>query len=797
MIFGLDGVEIGLLIVLLCLFGGILSGFPVAFAIGGAGIISFGIIALLDGQGLLIHQAIDTGSAAYQDVLAQGVHRDDVSVFRYPELPRVEVPLFPGGWEQAVNRNLSFVVNRMNERVFAGQSIETLLAVLMFVMMGIVLERSKIAEDLLTTMARVFGPLPGGLAVSVVVVGAFLAASTGIVGATVVTMGLLSLPTMLRNGYSAELSTGVIAASGTLGQIIPPSIVIVLLGTLAGDLYSTAQEARAQSVGCTDALTLLGKPAVVSVGTLFQAAMLPGVMLAGLYAAYALGYAIFNPSRAPSVQLDGGGGGVLTRQEKLTWFLALPVVLIGGAMVLGQLGVIGSQRALDPAVSEAQAGNDGLLTRLNVSEQCQAAIIELHGQEKWDASVAAAASRAEAVQQQSEAAPEADAGADDSAAPAEETEAAALPPSLAAPIGTGVATLAVLFALMFVVARGVAPTASALPLAIGGAAIALMLLADGLFIRPDAGPWATLAILAVPLAVVLWASVSAAKRLAENELIRVVFPPLVLIVAVLGSILGGVTNPTPAAALGAAGAIMLAAYRKLREEDSSPKVILAATFATVVMILMGMNFDLRINQEVVSAGVWLAFLVAFAAYMVAFFGVLYAVWVLYRTSVMSPVVRETAKVTSMVFTILIGSQLLNLVVISFGGEHYIQQFLKSFDSEFKVFLIVMLVMFILGFVLDFLEIIYIVVPIVGPVIYGGTMDPKWVTIMIAVNLQTSFLTPPFGFALFYLRGVAPPQVTTGHIYRGVAPFVLIQVVGLALLWAFPGIVSIIPDLIPN
>jgi TRAP-type mannitol/chloroaromatic compound transport system permease large subunit len=154
-------------------------------------------------------------------------------------------------------------------------------------------------------------------------------------------------------------------------------------------------------------------------------------------------------------------------------------------------------------------------------------------------------------------------------------------------------------------------------------------------------------------------------------------------------------------------------------------------------------------------------------------------------------------VTSMVFTILIGSQLLNLVVISFGGEHYIQQFLKSFDNEITVFLIVMLVLFILGFVLDFLEIIYIVIPIVGPVIYGGTFDPKWVTIMIAVNLQTSFLTPPFGFALFYLRGVAPKEVTTRHIYRGIIPFVMIQVGALALLWWVPGIVTLIPDLIPN
>ncbi|KKM63613.1 hypothetical protein LCGC14_1509670, partial [marine sediment metagenome] len=303
MLLGLDGVEIGLIIVFACLFGGILSGFPVAFAIGGAGIISFGIIAALDSAGLMVHQAIDQSSQAYRDLVNSGVPNDAVSVFRYPDLPRIAESVFPQGWEVALDRNVSFIVNRMNERVLAGQSIETLLAVLMFVLMGITLERSKIANDLLTTMARVFGPLPGGLAVSIVVVGAFLAASTGIVGATVVTMGLLALPTMLRNNYSPEIATGVIAASGTLGQIIPPSIVIVLLGTLAGDLYSAAQEARASSAGCTDALTYLGQPAVVSVGTLFQAALLPGIMLALLYALYAFVYALLNPEKAPAVPM--------------------------------------------------------------------------------------------------------------------------------------------------------------------------------------------------------------------------------------------------------------------------------------------------------------------------------------------------------------------------------------------------------------------------------------------------------------------------------------------------------------
>ena len=247
--------------------------------------------------------------------------------------------------------------------------------------------------------------------------------------------------------------------------------------------------------------------------------------------------------------------------------------------------------------------------------------------------------------------------------------------------------------------------------------------------------------------------------------------------------------------LGASGALMLAAFRKLKDENQSTRVILQASFAVVICILMGVNFDLRITTEAVSSETWIAFIFAYGTYLYALFGLLTACYVLYRTDVLRPVVRETSKVTSMVFTILIGSQVLNLVVISYGGEHYIQQYLRSFDNEVTIFLIVMVLLFLLGFVLDFLEIIYIVVPIVGPVIYGGTFDPAWVTIMIAINLQTSFLTPPFGFALFYLRGVAPKSVLTTDIYRGVIPFVVIQIVGLLILWFFPEIVTIVPQLL--
>jgi len=411
----------------------------------------------------------------------------------------------------------------------------------------------------------------------------------------------------------------------------------------------------------------------------------------------------------------------------------------------------------------------------------------LHGQEAWDVAldeqekITASGGVAQSVKL-----------SDDEWAAAKVAKIAA-----AAPIGTGITVLMVLLALTLAFARGISPSSDPKPLILGAIGLLLVALVDVLLISPVTSPGVSVLLWAAPFVLALWGAREAVVRLSRNELIRVVFPPLVLIVAVLGSILGGITNPTPAAALGAGGAIMLAAFRKLRDSGGTGRIILMSAFAITICILVGVNFDLRITKEVVGFENWVAFGVAYSAYLFALFGLFYGCWVLLKTGVLSPVVRETAKVTSMVFTILIGSQLLNLVVISFGGEHYIQQFLKSFDNELTVFLIVMLVLFVLGFVLDFLEIIYIVIPIVGPVIYGGSFDPKWVTIMIAVNLQTSFLTPPFGFALFYLRGVAPPSVTTAHIYRGIIPFVMIQVGGLMLLWFFPVIVTIVPALIPN
>ena len=780
--FGIDGVLLSLIITFIILFGSILSGFPVAFAIGGAGVLSFVVVALLDTSGLLTHSLVDVTSPEYKDLLNSGVSRLAISKFSYPDLPRIIEPVFSQGWERAVDRTLSFVVNRINERVIAGQSIETLLAILMFVLMGITLERSNIANDLLTSMARVFGGLPGGLAVSVVVVGAFLAASTGIVGATVVTMGLLSLPTMLRNGYSPKLATGVISASGTLGQIIPPSIVIIILGTLAGDLYSTAQEERARSVGCNDALTYLGEPAVVSVGTLFQAALLPGIMLALLYALYAFGYAIFRPESAPAVPSAVHTDSRTNRRNILVFAAGVPAVVASAFLLMQQTNIVGSQDVTIDSYSDI--GITASL-RTNVDEQCKLSMIELHGQEAWDQAV----SEAEAIAAQG--------GVEASEKLTEDELAAALQTKLAAaaPIGFGVGGFAFAVMLMISLGRSADIGLSQRHMAVGMAGALLSMLVDVWLVTPLTSPGLTVIMMLIPWALIYYGIKPVVAALARVELLRVVFPPLVLIIAVLGSILGGITNPTPAAGLGAAGALMLAAFRKLTDDQKSTKVILQASYAVVICILMGVNFDLRISTQQVSPETWIAFLFAYGMYLYALFGLLMACLVLYQGDVLRPVVRETSKVTSMVFTILIGSQVLNLVVISYGGEHYIQQYLRSFDNEITIFLIVMVLLFVLGFVLDFLEIIYIVVPIVGPVIYGGTFDPAWVTIMIAINLQTSFLTPPFGFALFYLRGVAPRSVRTQDIYRGVLPFVVIQIVGLLILWFFPEIVTIVPQLL--
>jgi len=485
--------------------------------------------------------------------------------------------------------DLSFL-SAFPQRIFQVMSSEVLVAVPLFVFMGVMLERSKVAEELLDNMGRMFGTLPGGLAFSVCVVGALLAASTGIVGATVVTMGLISLPTMLRRGYSRSFSCGTIAASGTLGQVIPPSIVLVLLGDQLSSAYQQAQF----DMG-------IFAPDTVSVNDLFAGALLPGLMLVGMYMLYQLILTRLRPEMAPAVDVEDSGR--------------------------------------------------------NQREQ----LVHLAG---------------------------------------------------------------------------------------------------------------------------------------------VLLAPIILIVAVLGSILGGLASPTEAAGVGAIGATMLAGF-KLAPAQS--RLLIAAGLSLVALLVLSGSFDLRLQRDVIPQGDMIAIIVAIVLTAVLFAGVALAAWRAYCSRdesgdrVLLLVMRSTLTISSMVFIILVGAGMFSLVFRGFGGDEWIEEFLSNLPGgAVGAVLLVMLVMFIMGFFLDFLEIIFIVVPIVAPILLqmeiapGEPINPVWLGVMMAINLQTSFLTPPFGFALFYLRGVAPPEVRTVEIYKGIIPFVLIQLLALIVLWHMPEVATWLP-----
>lgn len=410
----------------------------------------------------------------------------------------------------------SAFLEALPNRLFGIMMNQVLLAVPLFVFMGVMLERSKIAENLLETMAQLFGGLRGGLGISVTLVGMLLAASTGIVGATVVTMGLLSLPTMLKRGYDPRIACGTICASGTLGQIIPPSIVLVLLGDVLSSAYQQAQ----LDMG-------IFSPETLSVGDLFVGALIPGLLLVFLYISYLVIIAKLKPELMPALP-----------QEELC----------------------------------------------DRSELKKQVMIEL-------------------------------------------------------------------------------------------------------------------------------------------------VPPLFLILMVLGSIIGGMATPTEAAAVGAVGAMGLAWKRG--------------------------NFSVKILREVT---------------------------------------QETTRISSMVFMILIGASIFSLVFRGFEGDELIQAFLSDLPGGmYGALFLVMLVMFFLGFVLDFIEITFVVIPIVGPILLAMGIDPVWLGILIAINLQTSFLTPPFGFSLFYLRGVAPAEVKTMDIYKGVMPFIMIQLLAMGLIAWWPEIATWLPS----
>ncbi|MCP4694432.1 MAG: TRAP transporter large permease subunit [Desulfobacterales bacterium] len=395
--------------------------------------------------------------------------------------------------------------NLLPLRIWGVMTNVTLLAVPLFVFMGVMLERSGLAEELLDTMGLVFGRIRGGLAVSVVVVGALLGASTGIVGATVVTMGLLAVPTMLKRGYQKELATGTVSASGTLGQIIPPSIVLVLIGDIVG----------------------------VPVGDLFMGAVFPGLVLVGLYSLYIL----------------------LAAQIKPEWAPAIP-----------------------------KAELDALTPKVMIS-----------------------------------------------------------------------------------------------------------------------------------------------------KMTRALFPPLFLMLAVLGSIFAGVASPTEAAAVGAVGA--------------------------TILTIANRKFSLKILQDVMDS---------------------------------------TLKLTCMVFIILVGAAAFGLVFRGMGGDELVREFLGGIAEDHGKWVVLAFVMgliFVIGFFLDFIEITFIHVPVLAPIMIEFGFDPVWFCILIAVNLQTSFMTPPFGFSLFYLKAVTPPEIKTGHIYRGIIPFVFFQLIGLLIVVLFPVLVTWLPKVV--
>ena len=397
-------------------------------------------------------------------------------------------------------------------RLFGIMGNQILIAVPLFVFMGVMLEKSRIAENLLNTMGGLFGQLRGGLALSVIIVGMLLAASTGIIGATVVTMGLITLPTMLKNNYSPSLATGTICATGTLGQIIPPSMALILLADVLSSAYQQAQ----LKMG-------IFSPETISVADLFMGAVIPGLLLVVAYAVYVIVIAWLKPEVAPAMEATSDKPSVL-------------------------------------------------------------------------------------------------------------------------------------------------------------------------------------------------------------QALKLMAPPLLLIVAVLGSILSGIATPTEAAGVGAVGSTLLAWWNK----------------------------SLSFKQ-------------------------------------LKETLNSTLNVTSMVFLIFIGAAIFSLVFRGYGGDELVESLFEDMPGGvIGATLVVMVVIFLLGFILDFIEITFVVVPIIAPVLLSMGLDPVWLGIMIAINLQTSFLTPPFGFALFYLRGVAGDMVSSMDIYKGVMPFIIIQLAILILLAFIPELATWLP-----
>ena len=582
------------------------------------------------------------------------------------------------------------------QRIFAVMVNEVLIAVPLFVFMGVVLERAKIAEELLDNMGRLFGPMRGGLTVSVSVVGALLAASTGIVGATVITMGLLSLPTMLRRGYDPALACGSICAAGTLGQIIPPSIILILLGDQLAVAYQNAQFKMG-----------IFSPDTVSVPDLFAGGVFPGLVLVSLYIVYQLVVGWLYPKTSPSIPNEEGDA---LRPETAGFLRYGVIALIAVCLAGSALDVLKVWQALALVF-----GAPLLLWGFALNTQ------------RW------------------------------------------------LPSAIGAVFLIVGVLLINDILDALFP-GKTLSMTSPHVFLSSLIMLGGTFYGILANPWRD----------PFW-----------HRMIHALFAPIILIVAVLGSILGGLASPTEAAAVGCLGAIWMAGYR-LDEANGRP--ILAAGLAFILLLLITSFFDLRVGRINVT---WLEIAVSFLAlalFATVIYGTLLALARVFKVRIIHSVVRSTMEISVLVFVILIGASLFSLTFRGLGGEAMIEHVLNSLPGgAVGALIVVMAVMFVMGFFLDFLEIMFIVVPIVAPVLLqmkmgdGQLMNPIWLGLMIAVNLQTSFLTPPFGFALFYLRGVAPDSVTTMQIYKGIIPFVIMQLCILVVLWFSPGIVTWFPE----
>ena len=468
------------------------------------------------------------------------------------------------------------LLGAFSQRVFGIMTNNVLIAIPLFVFMGVVLEKSRIAEQLLETMARLFGGVRGGLGISVVLVGALLAASTGIVGATVVAMGMIALPTMLRNRYDPALSCGIVCTAGTLGQIIPPSTLLIILADVMSNSFQQAQFAAGKFTVET-----------ISVGQLFAAAFVPGLLLVAIYITYLLIRAWLSPNAAPAI-------ATLEDRPKM------------------------------------------------------------------------------------------------------------------------------------------------------------------------------------------------------REVMAAIVPPVLLIFAVLGSILGGIATPSEAASVGAIGAALMAGVRL----GVPSRLVLSGGAALGFTALLSGLFPVRLQRSDVALADWLLSGIYTLLLIIGFVAIVTCLVRLHRRDTLGQVLTSTMSVTAMIFATILTASMFSLVFVGLGGEERIESILQAMPGgPLGALIFSMLVIFVLGFFLDFVEITVIVLPLMVPALIIMGHDPMWLAILIAINLQTSFLTPPFGFSLFYLRGAAPAEISTGQIYRGVIPFIGLQALGISLIWLLPELATWLPELL--